>query len=163
MKNFFKLFNIEKKFAIDVNLLEQKYLELQIKFHPDSSSSDLDQISKSMDINEGYKILNDDFLRGCHLLQLEKIDLINDNFAIKPDKSMLAEILELQEHISSLENKTIIENLIRQIKQTVNDLIIDFVRAYEDNQIKLSANYLLKAKYLKKAIEDLKIKKQKLL
>ena len=59
--------------------------------------------------------------------------------------------------------KTIIENLIRQIKQTINDLIIDFVRAYEDNQIKLSANYLLKAKYLKKAIEDLKIKKQKLL
>jgi molecular chaperone HscB len=163
MKNFFKLFNIEKKFGIDVNLLEQKYLELQIKFHPDSSSSDLDQVSKSIDINEGYKILSDDFLRGCHLLQLEKIDLINDNFAIKPDKSMLAEILELQEHISSLENKTIIENLIRQIKQTVNDLIIDFVRAYEDNQIKLSANYLLKAKYLKKAIEDLKIKKQKLL
>ena len=123
MKNFFKLFNIEKKFAIDVNLLEQKYLELQVKFHPDSSSSDLNQIAKSMDINEGYKILSDDFLRGCHLLQLEKIDLINDDFAIKPDKSMLAEILELQEHISTLENKTIIENLIRQIKQTVNDLI----------------------------------------
>jgi Fe-S protein assembly co-chaperone HscB len=161
MKNYFTLFELEEKFNIDVNLLEIKYLEFQNKYHPDKTSSK-DQL-KIIEINEAYKILNDDFLRACYLLKLKNIDLINDDFAIKPDKSMLLEVLELQEHISSLENKTIIDNLIRQIKQTINDLIADFARAYNDNQIKHSANFLIKAKYLKKAVDDLKIKKQKLL
>ncbi len=161
MKNFFKLFNIDEKFLIDSNLLEEKYLQLQLEFHPDQS--DAQDSILSIEINEAYKVLNDDFLRACHLLQLNNIDLINDDFALKPDKSMLEEILELQESITSIENKTVIDNLLRHLKQTINDLIIDFNRAYEDNQIKLSANYILKAKYLKKAIDDLRIKRQKLI
>ena len=161
MKNFFKLFNIDEKFLIDSNLLEEKYLQLQLEFHPDQS--DAQDSILSIEINEAYKVLNDDFLRACHLLQLNNIDLINDDSALKPDKSMLEEILELQEIIASIENKTVIDNLLRHLKQTISDLIIDFNRAYEDNQIKLSANYILKVKYLKKAIDDLRIKKQKLI
>jgi molecular chaperone HscB len=161
MSNFFILFDLEEKFAIDSIFLERKYLELQSKFHPDKS--DHNNANKSIEINEAFRVLSDDFSRACYLLQLHDVDLINDDKAIKPDKSMLLEILELREHIETIENKNVIDNLSRHLKQTIEDLIADFARAYEDNQIKLSATFLLKAKYLKKAVEDLKIKKQKLL
>jgi molecular chaperone HscB len=161
MSNFFILFDLEKKFAIDGNFLERKYLELQSKFHPDKSNHN--NPNKAMEINEAFRILSDDFSRACYLLQLENIDLVNDDKAIDPYKSMLLEILELREHIETIENKNIIDNLLRHLKQTIEDLIADFARAYEDNQLQLSATFLLKAKYLKKALEDLKIKKQKLL
>jgi len=161
MSNFFILFDLEKKFAIDGNFLERKYLELQSKFHPDKSNQN--HPDKSMEINEAFRILSDDFSRACYMLQLDGIDLVNDDRAINPDKSMLSEILELREHIETIENKNVIDNLLRHLKQTIEDLIADFARAYEDNQLQLSATFLLKAKYLKKALEDLKIKKQKLL
>jgi molecular chaperone HscB len=161
MSNFFILFDLEKKFAIDGNFLERKYLELQSKFHPDKSNQN--NPDKAMEINEAFRILSDDFSRACYMLQLDGIDLVNDDRAINPDKSMLSEILELREHIETIENKNVIDNLLRHLKQTIEDLIADFARAYEDNQLQLSATFLLKAKYLKKALEDLKIKKQKLL
>ena len=161
MINYFILFDLEVKFAIDSNFLERKYLELQTKFHPDKSNHN--NAVKAMEINEAFRILSDDFSRACYLLQLNNIDLVNDDKAINPDKSMLLEILELREHIEIIENKNIIDNLLRHLKETIEDLIADFARAYGDNQIDLSANFLIKAKYLKKAVEDLKIKKQKLL
>jgi len=161
MKNFFKLFNIEEKFNIDLTDLESKYLNFQNLHHPDKTSNK--SLKKSLDFNEGYQVLNDDFLRACHLLQLQDIDILNDEKALKPDKSMLMEILELQEHVEQITQKNAIEIFQKNLKNTITDLINDFNHYYTHQEYKVAGQFLVKAKYLKKTLADLKIKKQKLL
>ena len=160
MKNHFTLFSLPEVFAINLAELEKKYLEFQQQFHPDKSGSD--DISKSIDVNEAYKVLSDDFLRACHLLQLKNIDILHDEKALKVDFSTLEHILELQEKIAEISDKNEIENLRREINSEIKEIILQAAQMFEANEIELSAQILIKAKYLKKSLEDLKIRKKKI-
>jgi len=157
MKNFFDLFSLPQKFSIDFSVLEKKYLEFQKQFHPDKSSSD--DISKSIEINEAYKILSDDFLRACYLLRLKGVDILNDERAVKVDITTLEQQLELQEKISEI-SKDEIDELRKKINSEFKQLIAEAMEVFD---IKTSAQLLVKAKYLKKSLEDLKMRKQKLI
>lgn len=158
MKNFFELFLLPTDFAIDEVALEKNYLEFQNQFHPDKSSSE--DISHSIEINQAYKILSDDFLRACHLLALKGIDLLNDEKAVKPEMAMLEEVLELQEKIEKISDKNEIETLRKKISSDVRQLILRAMSAYTASDLKASAQLLVRAKYLKKSQDDLKLKKK---
>lgn len=160
MINHFKIFELSEQFAIDKNLLEHKYLQLQTQYHPDCNK-DFQTLTIEQ-INQAYQIINDDFLRACHLLQLKNIDIINDEKAIKPNQALLAEVLDLQEQIAEITNKTVIENLQKNLKQTIQDLLLDFQQSYSIKNYQDSGQILIKIKYLKKALENLKLKKQQL-
>ena len=160
MKNFFEIFAIPQRFEIDLEQLEQKYFQFQKHLHPDSAS--FADIEQSIVINEAYKILSDDFLRACYLLALKNIDIRHDENAIKPSTETLIEILELQEKIAEISDRNEIENLKKEINQEFKSLILNSMQQLEANEIKLSAQLLVKAKYLKKSLEDLKIRKNKL-
>ena len=160
MKTYFQIFALEEKFLINIDDLEKKYLEFQNLFHPDKSSSE--GISKSIEINESYKILADDFLRACYLLALKGVDIRNDEKAIRPDMATLQEVLELQENISEITDKNEIEKLRKKLNSEVKQLIAESMTLLEGSEINASAQLLVKAKYLKKSLEDLKIRKQKI-
>jgi len=157
MKNFFNLFSLPQSFAIDLGELEKKYHKFQTEFHPDKSSSA--DISKSIEINEGYKILSDDFLRACYILQLKGIDILHDEKAVKVDFATLEEQLELQEKISEMSDKNEMEELRKNLNSKVKALVSQSMEAQADEH---SAQLLVKAKYLKKSLEDLKIRKNKI-
>jgi molecular chaperone HscB len=159
MKNFFEIFSLEEKFAIDTADLEKKYFAFQNQFHPDKSSAD--DISKSIEINEAYKILADDFLRASYLLQLKGVDILQNEKAAKVDMATLQHVLELQEIISELTDKNQIEELRKKINSEFRQLILDGVKQLESNNIQAATQLLVKAKYLKKSLEDLKIRKKK--
>ena len=160
MKNFFTLFSMPQNFTIDLSDLEKKYIMFQNQFHPDKAG--IAEIEKSIEINEGYKILSDDFLRACHLLQLQEIDILNDEKAVKVNQETLLEILELQEKISEISDKSKIDALQKEINSCKNTLILDAIKALQVNEIETCAQILIRAKYLKKSLEDLKIRKQKI-
>lgn len=159
MINYFEIFLFPTSFKLDEIALEKKYLEFQKTFHPDNSSSG--DALKAIEINEAYKILSDDFLRICHLLQLSGIDILNDEKAVKIDFLTLEEQLELQEKISEIENKEEIAQLQKQLKLAAKELIASAVKLFESNDLVACAQKLIKCKYLKKSLEDLKLKKQK--
>ena len=160
MKNYFEIFSLPQKFSIDLDNLEKKYLEFQNQFHPDKSS--VGEIEKSILINEAYKILADDFLRACYLLSLQGLDIRNDEKAVKVDFTTLESILELQEKIAKISDKNEIKNLAEKLNTEIKSLITSASKHLEANDAKLSAQFLIKAKYLKKSLEDLKIRKRKL-
>ncbi len=160
MKNYFEIFALSADFFLDEIALEKKYLELQKQFHPDKSSSS--DIAKSIEVNEAYKVLSDDFLRTCHLLQLKNIDILNDEKALRVDVSTLEEQLELQEKISEICDPNEIEKLQKELRLRIKQLILQAVEIYKTNDFKASAQVLIKAKYLKKSLEDLKIRKNKI-
>jgi len=160
MKNFFELFLLPQKFAIDLEDLEKKYLDFQNQFHPDKSS--LEDVEKSILINEAYKILADDFLRACYLLSLKGIDIRNDEKALKVDQSTLERVLELQERISEITDGNEIKELQEKLNIEVRFLIAAFVKCLDNNDLEIAGQILVKTKYVKKSLEDLKIRKRKL-
>lgn len=156
MKNFFEIFNFKIDFEIDKEELEKKYLNLQKHFHPDISNSN--DIEQSLIINEAYKTLKDDFNRACYLLTLKSIDINEDKNFIQVDKSTLQEILLLQEEISVVKSKIRIKKITLTIQQQIDDLLLNFVSAFKNNRINESTQILIKVKYLKKSLIDLKLK-----
>lgn len=160
MKNYFELFNLPAKFNINLLEVEQKYHQFQNQFHPDKA--DFSSIEQSILFNEAYKILSDDFLRASHLLQLKNIDIENDENHIKPDISTLQEILDLQEKIFEIDNLHEILELKNNLNSQIKNLITNFQNAFEANQIKEATQFLIKAKYLKKSLIDLKNRQKNL-
>ena len=160
MKNYFELFNLAPKFTIDLNEIEKKYHQFQNEFHPDKA--DFNSIEQSILINEAYKILSDDFLRASHLLQLKNIDIENDENHIKPDISTLQEILDLQEKIFEINNLNEILVLKNNLNSQIKKLINDFQNAFEANKSNEATQFLIKAKYLKKSLIDLKNRQKNL-
>jgi molecular chaperone HscB len=160
MKNYFELFNLTPKFTIDLNEIEQKYHQFQNQFHPDKA--DFNSIEHSILINEAYKILSDDFLRASHLLQLKNIDIENDENHIKPDISTLQAILDLQEEIFEINNLDEILVLKNNLNSQIKNLINNFQNAFEGNELNEATQFLIKAKYLKKSLIDLKNRQKNL-
>ena len=160
MKNYFELFNLTPKFTIDLNEIEKKYHQFQNQFHPDKA--DFNSIEHSILINEAYKILSDDFLRASHLLQLKNIDIENDENHIKPDISTLQDILDLQEKIFEINNLNEILVLKNSLNLQIKKLIDDFQNAFEINKFNEASQFLIKAKYLKKSLIDLKNRQKNL-
>jgi molecular chaperone HscB len=160
MKNYFEIFNLAPKFTIDLNEIEQKYHQFQNQFHPDKA--DFNSIEHSILINEAYKILSDDFLRASHLLQLKNIDIENDENHIKPDISTLQAILDLQEKIFEINNLDEILALKNNLNSQIKNLINNFQNAFEVNELNEATQFLIKAKYLKKSLIDLKNRQKNL-
>lgn len=74
MINYFKLLNLPQAPDVDLELLENNYLEIIARLHPDSNAyiSVSDQSSKfsAEDLNRAYKALKDDQERFLHLLKV---------------------------------------------------------------------------------------------
>ena len=113
-------------------------------------------------VNEAYKILADDFLRACYLLSLKGVDIRNDEKAVKVDMATLTRVLELQEKISEITDLDEIKNLQERLAAEIKFLIAAAAKCFETDEINLVAQCLVKAKYLKKSLEDLKIRRKKL-
>jgi molecular chaperone HscB len=157
IKNYFENFSFNVDFNIDLEELENKYLEFQKQFHPDNSSSA--DVEKSISINEAYKILKNPLQRASHILQLNGIDLENDTKAPKPDMETLEEILELQEKVAEInaEEKDLLKKyLISEIKS----LLEKTAKALENKDFTTAAQILIRAKYFDKTLRDLKAKKE---
>ena len=86
-ENYFQLFEIEKSLFIDLNVLEEKYLELQKEFHPDKYVNASEQekrlsIQITSYINEAYNTLKNDYLKSIYLLKIEGYKLEDQNNTI---------------------------------------------------------------------------------
>ncbi len=158
MKNHFEIFSLPLLFEIDLDALEQKYLEFQKQFHPDRASTA--DIEKSIAVNEAYAILKNPISRASHILQLHNIDLENDSAAPKADLATLQEILELQEEVEEIDISEI-ENLRKKLNQTIKILLEETVAQFENKDFKQAAQILMKAKYFDKTLRDLRAKKNK--
>ncbi len=157
MKNFFEIFSLPAKFAIDLDDLEKKHLAFQQQFHPDNSSTA--DIEQSILVNEAYKILSAPISRASYILQLNGVDLKNDSTAPKVDQATLLEILELQEGLAEMDAGAA-ENLKKELSTKIKSLLNEVALELENQDFKKAAQILIKAKYFDKTLKDLKAKKR---
>ncbi len=96
----YDIFELNQEFAIDKNTLEEKYLNLQAKLHPDKfiNFSEIEKdyaTSHSSNINDAYNNLVNDVKRSQTLLKALGYNLDKEDKSFD-DKNILNEIMELQ-------------------------------------------------------------------
>lgn len=126
-KNYFKIFDLPETYNLNQNNLRKNYYKLVKHHHPDRSQQvntkavlsqdvafhkyDKDFIPNISDINVGFKILSDDYLRAKYMYRTTE----------NPGTGFLADILDIEEDISNLHNKEEYERVHSMIKSKIDE------------------------------------------
>ncbi len=105
-QNYFAIFSLPQRFALDRARLDTRYRDLQRSVHPDRFASGSDQerrasMQQAARINEAYEVLRDPLKRGRYLLELRGIDL-DDRRGAHQDAGFLMQQMELREGLAEV-------------------------------------------------------------
>lgn len=144
-KNYFNILGITPAFCIDDDELNSKYLDLQMRVHPDVSGIDSD----SSVVNFAYNLLLDPVKRAEHLLELS---------GYKCDKSYgcPVELFEIQEKLSETEpgeRNDIIGNLQNQLNETYQEIKKLFDNPLDNSTVDAICEKINNAKYMRKMLD----------
>jgi len=103
---YFELFDLPRKLWIEMGALEQKFLQLSWKFHPDNfvnaSEHERDlSLKRSSELNDAYRVLRDPVARVEYLLGLEGERKEGEKKQQAPPE-LLEEVFELNENLDEL-------------------------------------------------------------
>ena len=143
--NYFEIFDIHVGIEIDIKILNERYLALQSKFHPDRfvNSSNLESMATRLStyINDAYHTLKDLVSRVDYILIINNFS-IDENKTFK-NASFLNEQMLLSEKISRANTNDFskikseisikIKNLI--LKMKINLTNREFDTLYENNSM----------------------------
>ncbi len=104
--DYFAMFDLPRKLWIEMGALEQKFLQLSWKLHPDNftnATSEEREISlrRSSELNDGYRTLRDPVARVEYLLAIEGTRVEGKNKQQAPPE-LLEEVFELNESLDEL-------------------------------------------------------------
>jgi molecular chaperone HscB len=102
----FSLFGLPRKLWIDMSTLEQKFLQLSWKLHPDNfvnASAEEQELSlkRSSELNDAYRALRDPVARVEYLLEIEGTRKEGEQKQQAPPE-LLEEVFELNESLDEL-------------------------------------------------------------
>jgi molecular chaperone HscB len=104
--NYFAIFEMPRKLWIDMGSLEQKFLQLSWKLHPDNfvNSTELERelsLKRSSELNDAYRTLRDPVARVEYLLGIEGARKEGEKKQQAPPE-LLEEVFELNESLDEL-------------------------------------------------------------
>ncbi len=99
--DFFVVMGVDRRYDLDMTLLEQRYRELTRKLHPDrfaraDARARRASLARSVQLNEAWRALKDPVRRAEYLVELSRVRG-GDKDAVPP--ALLAEILELRQEL----------------------------------------------------------------
>ena len=115
--DYFAVFGLPRKLSIDLSFLEQKFLQLSWKLHPDNfvNAPEAERelsLKKSSELNDAYRALRDPLGRVEYLLEIEGERKEGEKKQQAPPE-LLEEVFELNESLDEL----------REAKESGADLI----------------------------------------
>ncbi len=104
--DYFALFEMPRKLWIRMDSLEQKFLQLSWKLHPDNfvSATELERelsLKRSSELNDAYRTLRDPIARVEYLLGIENMRKEGEHKQQAPPE-LLEEVFELNESLDEL-------------------------------------------------------------
>jgi len=169
MTNYFKLFGIEVQFEIDQKFLTKKYYDLSRANHPDkfilaSAEDQSAALSRSTQINEGYKILKTTQSRYRHILELADITIEEGKETVPQE--FLMEMMDINESVMEYqmdpnpEMKTKLEKDFESLKRNLRDEISEIIKNFDFEhqktpELQKIKEYYLKSKYLSRVRNNL--------
>ncbi|HUS00606.1 MAG TPA: Fe-S protein assembly co-chaperone HscB [Chitinophagaceae bacterium] len=163
--NYFELFEMPVSLQVDKKYLQEKYFELQKKYHPDFFSNESEQeqaemLEKSSLVNKAYKTFQNDDETIKYVLQLKELLEEEEKYELPP--GFLAEMMELNEALMDVDDSSLeeTETKISQLEKHLYDEVQNIVEYYiEDRttneQLLQVKDYYYKKKYLKRILERL--------
>ncbi len=104
MSDFFQVFGLERRLAIDGAALQRRFYELSRQWHPDfhQAAPPAEQaraLEESARVNAAYRALRDPLTRVEYLIRLDEGRETKEGAAVKPKAppALLAEMFEIQE------------------------------------------------------------------
>ncbi len=104
--DYFAMFEMPRRLWLDMGVLEQKFLQLSWKLHPDNfvnATPEEREISlkRSSELNDAYRTLRDPISRVEYLLSIEGMRKEGENKQTAPPE-LLEEVFELNESLDEL-------------------------------------------------------------
>ena len=137
--NYFELFGLPQRFAIDNQALVDRYRELQQQLHPDKFASRPDaerrwSLQAASLVNDAYKTLHTELNRAAYLLKLQGIQL-DEETDTQMDPMFLMEQMELREALESAEQAddcfAELAGIRKQLRSSVDEQSLAFARAVD--------------------------------
>jgi len=104
VSDFFDIFGLERRLAIDGAALQRRFYELSRQWHPDfhgaaPADAQARALEESAQVNAAYRALRDPLARVEYLIRLEEGRATREGSTIKPKAppALLAEMFEIQE------------------------------------------------------------------
>jgi molecular chaperone HscB len=104
LPDYFALYQISPTLAPDMTALRKKYYELSRQYHPDrfstgDNAAQIEALRMSAQVNEGYRILNDEDARLGYVLMREGALEAEEHYKLPPE--FLMEMMELNEAVGN--------------------------------------------------------------
>jgi molecular chaperone HscB len=105
-QDYFAIFGLPRKLWMERDALEQKYLQLSWKLHPDNFVNATEEerersLRRSSELNDAYRTLEDPVARVEYLLSLENMRKEGEHKQQAPPE-LLEEVFELNESLDEL-------------------------------------------------------------
>lgn len=117
--DYFELFSLPRQFSLDKSLLKRKFLQWQGLVHPDRLPQARDSQARrqqedwanmwSSIVNEGYKTLGDDRLRGEYILEQKGVAISEEDKM--DDAELLMEIMEVRESLEDAQTQEEVDEI----------------------------------------------------
>ena len=157
-QDFYELFGLPERYALDAIELEQAYRNIQSAVHPDrfANASDAERrlsMQKATQVNEGYQTLKDPIRRAAYLLRRHGVDpAFETNTAMAPE--FLVQQMEWREAIEEAAESADVSELDRlssRLGAELKSLYAELVRQIDEHgEYTAASETLRKLKFLEK-------------
>ena len=127
-KNYFELFELPQTFAVDLDLLRQRYRQVLLKVHPDKFVHATDHerrlaLQYSALVNEAWRVLSLPLQRAIYLLGLQGVEIDLESNTIMSTE-FLTQQLEWREAIAQANGQSaVLMQLASKIEKLQQELI----------------------------------------
>ncbi|PCJ24835.1 MAG: Fe-S protein assembly co-chaperone HscB [Rickettsiales bacterium] len=159
--NYFKLLELEQKYDIAPSLLEQQYLNKQLTYHPDKAESEPMRgkyLEISMQLNDAYKILKDDYMRAEYMLKLSGQKFDDDTLKNKLSNSEIEEIIDEYELIDEIDQLPKLKEIQLAKNSDKLKLTKELTDCFSNNETAKALDLTVRLKYLTNLVRNIKLK-----
>jgi len=161
--NFFELFDVPVSYDVDLDLVQQRYRDLQKVVHPDKFANASDQekrisMQQTSRINEAFNALKHPVDRAIYLLSLKGVDLNLENETTM-DADFLMMQMEIREELADIRDKddplAELDNFSKQIKNDMAATMESYSAAYENDHLDDAKELIRKMQFMQKAKKEI--------
>lgn len=156
--NYFNLLNLEQKYDLDLKELNKRYLEAQLKFHPDKARDSAEKnlfLQASSNINKAYQILKDEVHRAEYILLINAINITEKKDLPQNQLIKIWEELEVVEKATKLSE---LAELYAEKNTAKHKLMEKLTDAFNNHNLQDALDITISLKYLTNLINNIKIK-----
>jgi len=134
--DYFAVFGLPRKLWLEMSSLEQKFLQLSWKLHPDNfvNASDKERelsLKRSSELNDAYRVLRDPLARVEYLLEIEGQRKEGEKKQQAPPE-LLEEVFELNESLDELREARESGGNLAELKTKLQSAESNFQEKFEE-------------------------------